>query len=162
MSASVHLPASRIAVVLDMDGVVLDSEGVYRSVWRRAATKQGLRFTDELYRSLVGISSSDAEHRLVRRFGPRFCLADFRADFSDSMRWLRCAAIVLVGKWRAQSPLDNPTCRGCEFLPSCLGGCPRNQMENRETQKKENCTYYQGFEHRLLTEHLKLADGVSA
>ena len=53
-------------------------------------------------------------------------------------------------KWREWSPLDNPVCRGCEFLPSCLGGCPRNQMQMREVQKKENCQYYQQHENRIL------------
>lgn len=60
-------------------------------------------------------------------------------------------------KWQSFSPTANPVCRTCEFLPSCLGGCPRNQIENREVQKKENCTYYQQFENKILATHLKLA-----
>jgi uncharacterized protein len=61
-------------------------------------------------------------------------------------------------KWREWSPLQNPVCRGCEFLPSCLGGCPRNQMQMREVQKKENCEYYMQHENRILTTHLELAN----
>ena len=60
-------------------------------------------------------------------------------------------------KWREWTPLLNPVCRGCEFLPSCLGGCPRNQMQMREVQKKENCQYYQQHENRILAAHLELA-----
>jgi uncharacterized protein len=60
-------------------------------------------------------------------------------------------------KWQQWSPLQNPVCRGCEFLPSCLGGCPRNQMQMREVQKKENCQYYMQHENRILTTHLELA-----
>ncbi len=60
-------------------------------------------------------------------------------------------------KWKEWSPLDNPVCRSCEFLPSCLGGCPRNQMQMREVQKKENCQYYQQHENRILATHLELA-----
>lgn len=60
-------------------------------------------------------------------------------------------------KWQDWTPFQNPTCRGCEFLPSCLGGCPRNQMQMREVQKKENCEYYQQHENRILATHLELA-----
>lgn len=59
-------------------------------------------------------------------------------------------------KWREYTPFHNEVCRGCEYLPSCLGGCPRNQMESREVQKKENCTYYQQHENEILATHLTL------
>src|SRR6202030_2687977 len=49
-------------------------------------------------------------------------------------------------KWQSYSPFKNPVCRECEFLPTCLGGCPRNQIELREVQKKENCTFHKQFE----------------
>jgi uncharacterized protein len=57
-------------------------------------------------------------------------------------------------KWQQYSPFQNPVCRNCEFLPTCLGGCPRNQIEMREVQKKENCTYHKQFEHQILLFHL--------
>lgn len=57
-------------------------------------------------------------------------------------------------KWQQYSPFRNPVCRSCEFLPTCLGGCPRNQIEMREVQKKENCTYHKQFEHQVLLFHL--------
>ena len=60
-------------------------------------------------------------------------------------------------KWQEWTPFQNPVCRGCEFLPSCLGGCPRNQMMMREVEKKENCEYYQQHENRILATHLELA-----
>jgi uncharacterized protein len=59
-----------------------------------------------------------------------------------------------LGKWNDFSPLKNEICRSCEYLPSCLGGCPRNQMEMRTVQMKENCTYHKTFESKILKFHL--------
>ncbi len=61
-------------------------------------------------------------------------------------------------KWRAWNPVTNPVCRGCEHLPTCLGGCPRNQMEMREVQKKENCEFYHEHQNRILKTHMALAE----
>jgi uncharacterized protein len=60
----------------------------------------------------------------------------------------------IAAKWRDYSPFANPVCRECEYLPTCLGGCPRNQMEMRTVQVKENCTYHKKFERQLLLFHL--------
>ena len=51
------------------------------------------------------------------------------------------------------SPLDNEVCRECEYLPSCLGGCPRNQIERRTVQMKENCEFHEKYEADLLRFH---------
>jgi uncharacterized protein len=52
------------------------------------------------------------------------------------------------------SPFKNPTCRECNFLPTCLGGCPRDQLNRRVPQMKDNCEYYQRYEEQLLKFHL--------
>src|SRR6266850_5794465 len=52
------------------------------------------------------------------------------------------------------SPFRNPTCRECSFLPTCLGGCPRDQLNLRVPQLKDNCEYYQQYEQQLLLFHL--------
>lgn len=61
-----------------------------------------------------------------------------------------------ASKWRSFSPFDNPKCRRCPYLPSCLGGCPRDQLENRTLQKRETCVYYKKFEDQLLALHVRL------
>lgn len=63
-------------------------------------------------------------------------------------------------KWSEYSPFDNPVCRSCEFLPTCLGGCPRNQMESRNVQLKENCTYHMKYEKQVLLFHLGHRNGI--
>lgn len=64
-------------------------------------------------------------------------------------------------KWQEYSPFRNEVCRDCEFLPTCLGGCPRNQIEMREVQKKENCTYHKKFENQILLFHLGHRSAIS-
>jgi radical SAM protein with 4Fe4S-binding SPASM domain len=63
-------------------------------------------------------------------------------------------------RFASYSPVTNPVCRECSFLPTCLGGCPRNQLNRREVQLKENCEYYQQFEQQILLFHLGHRNGV--
>jgi len=65
-------------------------------------------------------------------------------DLSNSRQWLE------------YSPFRNPVCRACKFIPTCLGGCPRNQIQKRKMQISENCIYYRRFELEILRFHMKL------
>src|SRR5262245_41401029 len=44
------------AAIFDMDGVLLDSEGLWRRVWQRAAKVHGYDLSDETHRKMVGIA----------------------------------------------------------------------------------------------------------
>ena len=68
------------AFVFDMDGLLLDTEGVYKRSWTEAARQLGFDLTDEIYLLLIGISVADAEKRLVEVFGTRFPIDKFRED----------------------------------------------------------------------------------
>lgn len=69
------------AVIFDMDGLMLDTEVIYRQVWQQAARMQGFVLTDEHYLPFVGRTTRDAEADMARMFGPSFDLARFRADW---------------------------------------------------------------------------------
>ncbi len=68
------------AFIFDMDGLLLDTEGVYKRSWTEAARRLGFDLTDEIYLMLIGITVADSEKRLVEVFGPRFPLDEFRKD----------------------------------------------------------------------------------
>ena len=68
------------AFIFDMDGLLLDTEGVYKRSWTEAARRLRFDLTDEIYLTLIGISVADAEKRLVEVFGPRFPIDEFRED----------------------------------------------------------------------------------
>lgn len=77
------VPERRIlAAVFDMDGLMLDTEPVYRMAWKRAASDFGHEIDDRLYFRLIGRSNRDAERVLHVIFGEDFPMAEFRA------RWL--------------------------------------------------------------------------
>jgi HAD superfamily hydrolase (TIGR01509 family) len=56
------------AVIFDMDGLMLDSERVYKDVFNRAAADCGIAFADELHERLLGRTSADTEVILRARW----------------------------------------------------------------------------------------------
>ncbi|MGB9594014.1 MAG: HAD family hydrolase [Anaerolineae bacterium] len=58
------------AVILDMDGLMLDSERMARDAWRRALADWGLVLPDGLYFQLIGREAADTKSILARAYGP--------------------------------------------------------------------------------------------
>lgn len=71
------LPPFR-AIILDLDGLVLDTETTYRLAWQRAAADLGFPLSDEFCRSLTGRHYDDVERALCAAWGERFSLSAFR------------------------------------------------------------------------------------
>jgi beta-phosphoglucomutase len=74
-------------VILDMDGIIIDSEPVYRLAWQQAAAELGYDLSDEFYGSLLGLTTPDAEAKVYERFGPEFPISRFRELWPA--RWRR-------------------------------------------------------------------------
>jgi len=66
------------AVIFDMDGLMLDTEPVYKHATQSAAKELGFDLTDDVYLSLVGRSERDSEALLVRALGDHFPVERFR------------------------------------------------------------------------------------
>ena len=75
------------AVLLDLDGLLIDSEPIYRSAWQSAAADLGYELSDDLYLTLIGLSDRDSAGVLIRAFGSEFPLAQFRGLWPA--RWRR-------------------------------------------------------------------------
>lgn len=71
------------AVIFDMDGLLLDSEPLYRVTWQTAAAELGCPIDDEFYAHFVGRGNDETERLLIERFGEALPLDEFRA------RWRR-------------------------------------------------------------------------
>jgi beta-phosphoglucomutase-like phosphatase (HAD superfamily) len=60
------------AVIFDMDGVILDSQGLACHAWTRAVQSLGYQLSDELNLELLGRNQSDSDAILRHRLGDGF------------------------------------------------------------------------------------------
>lgn len=66
------------AVIFDMDGLVLDTEGGYCLAWQKAALQLGYRLTDSFCMSLSGLPGPAIDHKLRGHLGDAVSLDVFR------------------------------------------------------------------------------------
>jgi beta-phosphoglucomutase-like phosphatase (HAD superfamily) len=71
------------AIVLDMDGLMLDTEPFYKTAWQCAAAELGYPLDDASYTKLVGRPTVDCERALVAQFGVSFPLDRFRGRWPE-------------------------------------------------------------------------------
>src|SRR5262245_53439336 len=67
------------ALVFDMDGLMLDTEPIYKRSWQRAGRELAYDLDDEFYATLIGRPNPDCEAALMRKFGAAFPLDAFRS-----------------------------------------------------------------------------------
>jgi len=79
-----------LAVVFDMDGLMLDTERLERDLWRAAAQRHGYDIPAEFNARLVGRRAIDAEQIMLQHFGPAYPLASIKADVKR--HWEQIAA----------------------------------------------------------------------
>jgi HAD superfamily hydrolase (TIGR01509 family) len=65
------------ALVLDMDGTLLDTEIVYFSARVEAAAALGYRDSGAFFQGLIGLPAAETEESILRQFGADFPLAEF-------------------------------------------------------------------------------------
>jgi HAD superfamily hydrolase (TIGR01509 family) len=104
------------AVIFDMDGLLLDSDPLYRVTWKAAGSSLGFPIDDVLYERFVGRGNSDAELILREHFGDAFPLDDFHMRWSGDFHE-RLAAAPLTPKPGAVELLDFLDARG---IPKAL------------------------------------------
>ncbi|MGH9836640.1 MAG: HAD family hydrolase [Blastocatellia bacterium] len=81
-----ELTAGIAAVVLDMDGLMLDTETIYKRAWQNAATRCGYTLDDDFYLTLIGQPNPACEAALLERYGDDFPMPEFRALWADLWR----------------------------------------------------------------------------
>lgn len=74
------------AVVLDMDGLMLDTEAVYKRATQQASAELGFPMSEEFYITLVGLTNRATEAAVLRHFGPPFPMENFRQRWNALWR----------------------------------------------------------------------------
>ena len=60
-------------------------------------------------------------------------------------------------KWREFSPFEDSKCTDCSYLPSCLGGCPHDQMNpEKKYGRASSCIFHKKFEDKIIAQHIQL------
>jgi HAD superfamily hydrolase (TIGR01509 family) len=80
MSKPLDRPA---AVIFDMDGLMFDTERIYRDTWNRSAAETGFPIEGDLWGKLVGRNNRDCEATLIRAFGSGFDVGRFRERWKE-------------------------------------------------------------------------------
>ena len=60
------LSGSPIAVILDMDGVILDTERVAKRAWMQAAADLDIDFPESIYHGMIGLTGPEGRRYLLR------------------------------------------------------------------------------------------------
>lgn len=83
------------AVLFDMDGLIFDTESIYKQSWQYAATEQGLTITDDFYQQFIGVQDPECERILSEHFQDAINMPRYKAVRDEHFHNLRNQDIAL-------------------------------------------------------------------
>ncbi|KJY83565.1 haloacid dehalogenase [Vibrio galatheae] len=83
------------AILFDMDGLIFDTESVYKQSWQYAATEQHLTISDGFYQQFIGVQDPDCERLLVKHFQSALDIERYRTTRDAHYQQLRQQGIAI-------------------------------------------------------------------
>ncbi|MGH7056960.1 MAG: HAD family hydrolase [Acetobacteraceae bacterium] len=78
-----NLPGPVEAVILDMDGTLHDTEGVYHSALMRAVAAVGFSVSEEFCDRLIGIPGKETDQMIREHLGPAFPFDEYDRRYAE-------------------------------------------------------------------------------
>jgi len=82
------LPRSPRAVVFDMDGLIFDTETIYREAMIATASRLGFEMSDTLFLAMVGLPADASRRLLLDHYGQGFSVETFWAEAAQDFHRL--------------------------------------------------------------------------
>ncbi|MCG9574781.1 HAD family phosphatase [Vibrio tubiashii] len=82
------------AVLFDMDGLIFDTESIYKLSWQYAASEQNLDLSDDFYQQFIGVQDPECERILAERFQNALDLSRYKQVRDDHFHRLRSNGIA--------------------------------------------------------------------
>ena len=83
------------AVLFDMDGLIFDTESIYKQSWQYAATEQCLTITDDFHQQFIGVQDPECERVLAEHFQDAIDMPRYKAVRDEHFHNLRNQGVAL-------------------------------------------------------------------
>src|SRR4051794_24760691 len=98
------LPRIPEAVVFDMDGLLFDTEVIYREAMIVSALRLGYEMSDEIFLPMIGLPAEASRAHLINTYGSAFDVDTFWVESANDFhrlvagrRFLKAGVIELLG-----------------------------------------------------------------